>query len=1011
MTDARLPWNRLQGELELRQRIPSSTYRIQFHGGFTFHDAAAIVPYLAQLGADACYCSPFLQAKPGTQHGYDICDHDDFHAELGSETDYLGFTSALDEVQMGQIIDFVPNHMGVDPVHNRWWRDVLENGPSSPFAHFFDIDWDPVKRELRGKVLLPLLEDQYGIVLERGDLQLEWHEGRLIVRRGELHFPVDPKQYLHVLQYRLDALAKQLGGEDSSLGTYRELVQAFHELPGCSETDRCEERQERKEELLSRLQTLIQACPEISSHIEHNLAVFNGEPGNRESFDLLHEFLEAQPYRLAHWKAAHDEINYRRFFHIHELGGLRMEDADVFTATHRLVLRLVREGRVTGIRLDHLDGLFDPLGYLERLQEAVLIEWVDDQLRRDVTHDPEVDSAVAQWRVDQQQRTPGGIADRPLYLIAEKILSPNESLPKAWPLHGTSGYEFLNDLNRLFVDSENRNPMREIYERFTAQQTSYEEEAYRCKKLITQVAMASELKMLARALNRISERDRRTRDYTLDSLRETIREVVACFPVYRTYLDGFGIRQADREIVHRAVGRAVWRNPAMSPTVFAFLRQVLLLEGDLAADEYDRRLEFVMKFQQYTGPVEAKGVEDTAFYRYHLLLSLNEVGGTPDRFGASPDEFHAANRRRRQEWPAAMLATATHDNKRGEDVRARINVLSEIPSDWQRHVFHWQRLHAVHRTDVAGIPAPAAADEYALYQTLVGAWPAELSVTDAASTQPIPDEFVQRIRQFMLKAIKEASRHTGWTDPIDAYDEAVTSFVDRVLQGPTTAEFLQDFLPFLQQVAQWGMVNSLAQVVLKIISPGVPDFYQGGELWDLSLVDPDNRRPVDYEQRRQMLESLEPLLADRSAEPGAVGELLTHWPDGRIKLFVTACGLRLRRQDPECFLNGDYVPLVVEGPLQPHVVAAARQVEDRSVIAVVPRLVTQLTTAQRPLPIGAATWNDARLTLAPECSANRFRNVLSGEILDSRTTDHGTSLRMADVLATLPVALLIPHPG
>ncbi len=987
-----------------KRHVPTSTYRVQFHNGFGFRDAASIVAYLSRLGIDACYCSPYFQARPGTSHGYDICDHGRLHDELGGETDYGVFTSALSEAGMGQIVDFVPNHMAVDAVHNRWWRDVLENGPASPYARFFDIDWDPVKAELRGKVLLPVLEDHYGLLLERGEIRLAWNEGRFTVTHGPMHFPIDPKQYSHVLQYRLDDLTERLGEQHPDLATFRELLQAFYELPGCGEVDCGEERLRLKDDLLVRLDRLVVSSPQIARHIEENVRRYNGEPGVRDSFDLLHDFLEAQPYRLAYWKVAHDEINYRRFFHIQELGGLRMEDEAVFEATHRLLLKLVREGRVTGIRLDHLDGLFDPLKYLERFQDEVLFARAAERFGDDVIDSGSRES-LRQWRRQQDRRSDHPVRC-PLYLVAEKILAPQESLPADWPLHGSSGYDFMNDLNRLFVDSRHGEEMRDIYERFSGNRQRYEDVVEECKRLITRSVLASELKMLSRELNRICELDRRTRDYTLDSLREAIREVVVAFPVYRTYFDGLGIEPADREIVDRAVSRAMRRNPAMSPGVFSFLHEVLLLGGELSEEEQSRRLKFVMKFQQYTGPVEAKGVEDTAFYRYGVLLSLNEVGGKPDRFGDSIEAFHGANRTRRREWPSAMLATATHDNKRGEDVRARINVLSEIPGEWERHVSRWRQLHAAHRVDLDGESAPAAADEYVFYQTLLGAWPADL---DIDPSQSVPDEFVERMREFLLKAVREANLHTSWMHPIDAYEGAVAGFVERTLNGPTSRDFLEDFLPFQRQVARWGMLNSLAQLVLKLVSPGVPDFYQGTELWDLNLVDPDNRRSVDYRHRNELLAQLEPLLVGDPSEDHTrgVGELLRRWPDGRIKLLITACGLRLRRQFPDLFRDGDYTALATNGPLREHVVAAVRSDGNRSVIAVAPRRVAKLIGPDFSLPIDPETWGDSALTLGASFVPTRWRNALTGEVLEVDTTAGGATFPLADVLRVLPVAILV----
>lgn len=991
-----------------RHRVPVSTYRLQFGPGFSFQDAADLAPYLAELGIDACYCSPYLQARPGTEHGYDICDHSRLHGELGSEDDYHAFTEALAEHRMGQILDFVPNHMGLDPEANRWWRDVLENGPSSTYASYFDIDWQPAKPELRGKVLLPVLEDQYGVVLERGDLQLAWIESRLAVRYGNQHFPIDPKQYPRVLEYRLDSLERELSPEDSQLLTLRHLIQAFKELPDCGDADGARRRQTRKESLFEELSELMEVSSEVSLHLEENVARFNGRPGTPESFDLLHDLLEAQPYRLAYWQAAHDEINYRRFFQINELGGLRMEDPKVFSACHGLVLRLIRQGVVTGLRLDHLDGLFDPLAYLKRLQEAVLLEWAAERFSVKSTQDEMLREFVRGWRRQQRAAEPDGPADRPLYLIAEKILSFDESLPTTFPLHGTTGYDFLNHVNRLFVDRRNHKKMRRIYEEFSGRRQQFEEEVYKCKKLITRTLMASTLKTLALELDRITERNRRTRDFTLDSLREAIREVVACFPVYRTYVDSSGIGPGDRRVIEKAVREARRRNPMMMPVIFEFLKRLLIADQTDPYMEEGRRLSFVRKFQQYTGPVEAKGVEDTVFYRHHLLASLNEVGGDPRRFGSEPEEFHQSNLDRLRFWPSGMLATATHDTKRGEDIRSRLNVLSEVPEDWSRHIRLWRNLHESHRTVLEGRPCPDPNDEYLLYQTLVGAWPADLTL---APSDSVPEAFLNRIRDFMIKAVREAKVQTSWRHPMNDYETALSDFVQGVLQGPTTEQFLVDFLPFQQRISQWGMVHSLAQVLLKIVSPGVPDFYQGAELWDLNLVDPDNRRPVDFVHRQRLLEDLAPFLPvfgkGRGGPVAVLGELLENWMDGRIKLFVTACGLRLRRRYPELFLKGQYLPLRVCGDLSRHVVAAARSWEGRWMAVVVPRLISRVTLSDQFLPLGPETWRDTAVSLPSDLSGAQAWSLLTGEIAQPRMGNQGSLFPLADLFRDCPVALLL----
>lgn len=1000
-----------------RRRLPISTYRLQLHKGFAFADAREIVPYLAQLGVTDCYCSPYLQARPGSTHGYDITDHNTLNAELGTPADYQAFVNELARHQMGQVLDFVPNHMGVDPVSNRWWRDVLEHGPASPYARFFDIDWNPIKPKLRDKVLLPFLGDHYGLVLERGELQVAFDGGAFILRYFDQNLPLDPGQFPRVLRLGLAGLQADLSPDDSHLLEYLSIVTELEHLPSTTETDpeRVAERQRETRVARERLSRLVSAAPRIQNAVNEILKKVNGQPGEPASYDLLHELLELQPYRLAYWKTALHEINYRRFFDINDLAGVRMEEPAVFAATHGLILRLIREGKVTGLRLDHLDGLFDPAGYLDQLQEAVLQEWAAVALAPQTPLAEDWRRAVRAWREEERKQDPGGPAARPFYLLAEKILSEDEALPAAWPLHGTSGYDFLNDLNRLFVDPLNHKALQRICARFSGHQTPYAEVVYEGKKLITWTALASELNVLAHALNNISEGDRRLRDFTRNSLREALREFVAGFPVYRTYINAAGAAEADRRLIDIALTRARWRNPAMEPSVLNFVRDVLLPspDGQLQPDDCRRRLEFAMKFQQYTGPVQAKGVEDTTFYRYNVLLSLNEVGGDPQRGGGTPTQFHEANRKRREHWPHAMLATATHDTKRGEDGRARLNVLSEIPQEWRRALSRWSRLLASLRTRVNGAPAPDRNDEYLFYQTLLGAWPAEPAGTSHATAPP---ELVRRVRDYLTKAIKEAKVHTSWINPNEDYDNAMVKFVERALTGPRAARFLGDFLPFQQRLARLGMINSLSQVVLKTVSPGVPDFYQGTELWDFSLVDPDNRRPVDYELRKHYLHELDPFLDpaaghaefDRSV---AVTNWLEHWDDGRIKLFVTTTGLRLRQRLPLVFLDGNYQPLIPQGDYADHVVALARRYKGEGIIAVVPRLVSRLLTPAQLLPVGPDIWQSTWLPIPPEWQTASFSNLLTGERIRPLLQEGQPGLAVAEALRTCPVALLRLEPS
>jgi (1->4)-alpha-D-glucan 1-alpha-D-glucosylmutase len=967
---------------ERRWRVPVSTYRLQFHRGFTFEQARDLVPYLAALGITDCYSSPHLKASPGSTHGYDICDHNQLNPEVGAESEYAAFTSALSAHGMGQVVDFVPNHMGIDASTNGWWRDVLENGRCSSFAAFFDIDWDPIKSELEEKVLLPILGDQYGLVLERGELRVVYEDGSFVLRYFDKNLPINPRQFPRVLEHGLESLQEDLGDDDPRLLELLSIATSLRNLPAYTETDtaRVTERHREKEVARERLQRLIESSSRLRRHVEDAVAAFNGRVGERASFDRLHELLEAQPYRLSYWRTASHEINYRRFFDINDLAGLRMEDPAVFEATHGLILRLVGEGKITGLRLDHIDGLFDPERYLVGLQEAICRQ-----------------AGTAPGQPDGSGR------GRSFYVVAEKILSRDESLPEHWPVAGTSGYDFLNELNGLFVDRRNQRALARVYRRFTGRRDAFADLVYQCKKLIMDTPMASELNVLAEALNRLSECDRRTRDFTLNSLREALREVVACFPIYRTYLSAASCADHDRAAVDAAVRQARRRNPTVESSIFDFLRGMLLSapEDRAGGSEHGQRLMFAMKLQQYTGPVQAKGVEDTAFYRYNLLASLNEVGGDPAHFGTTPVEFHAANRRRRQCWPHAMLASATHDTKRGEDVRARLNVLSEIPEEWGRYVSVWARINASNRSPVEGQPAPDRNDEYLFYQSLLGIWPPG---ADSGG------DVVPRLREYVLKSAREAKVHTSWITQNEPYEQALVRFVERTLAGPTARRFLSAFLPLQRRIAALGMINSLSQLVLRSVCPGVPDFYQGTELWDLNLVDPDNRRPVDYAQRRRLLHELEPSLAAGAGgaeRAPAVRALLESWPDGRIKLFLTAALLRARRRLPDLFLDGAYDAAEARGERAENVVGVVRQHGDRVLVAVVPRLVSALTPEEQTPPVGERCWGDTSLSVSAPATGRPLVNLFTGESASREESQGRSVLRVAAVLRTSPVAVLL----
>jgi (1->4)-alpha-D-glucan 1-alpha-D-glucosylmutase len=947
-------------------RRPLTTYRLQFNRDFRFSDARDLVPYLTELGVTECYCSPYLKANPGSRHGYDVCEHS-LNPELGSEADYECFCSTLETHDLGHIVDFVPNHMSADPRSNPWWRDVLENGPSSPFADFFDIDWDPIKPELKDKVLLPVLGDQYGRVLERGELKVRLQNGALHLWYFDLDLPINPRQSPRVLGLHRDRLEREMAG-DPALREYLSILTALHNLPLYAEREptRIAERQREKEVARERLGRLLAESPRLRRHVDDCLRQANGESGTPVSFDVLHELLEHQAYRLAYWRTASDEINYRRFFDINELVALRMEVPAVFEAAHGLLWRLVSDGKVTGVRVDHPDGLLDPAAYFKRLQQ---------------------------------------LTGQPLYVVGEKILSAGESLNPNWRIAGTTGYGFLNMVSALFVDPRHVQAMRRLYTRVTGHQETFEEVAYEGRRTIMLTAMASELNVLAHALNRLAEQDRRSRDFTLNNCRTALREVVACFPVYRTYVNRSGASDFDREIITAAIAEARRRNPLMEASIFDFLRDILLPESRAEDPIEQERLRFAMKVQQFTAPVLAKGVEDTAFYRYNVLVSANEVGGHPGRLSTTVAEFHEMNCRRLKCWPLELLATSTHDTKHGEDARARITVLSEMPVAWSKAAAAWMRINGHNRVKGHGTWAPDRNDEYLFYQVLIGSWPAEnvqAPIADRASA-----DLVERLVAYMDKAAREAKVHTSWIEENPEYSKALVRFVRETLAGQTARRFLASFVPFQRRVAQVGMVNSLSQLVLKLASPGVPDFYQGTELWDLNLVDPDNRRAVDFATRRHLLTGLGPVLDRIDHETAAEREaqdLVTRWTDGRIKLLVTTCGMRFRRHHRALMLDGAYTPLEVDGAHADHVVTFARHDDTGTLLVVAPRLVVPLVTEERPLPIGPDVWAATRIVLPPGTRAARYRHVITGEWCE--TTSDRSSLPVASALGTCPVALL-----
>ncbi len=914
--------------MDLIPRIPTATYRLQFHADFTFRDALAIVEYLDELGISDIYTSPYFQAPPESTHGYDVTNHNRINPAIGDLGDFRTLSSALRDRGMGQILDFVPNHMGIGESLNQWWMEVLEEGLASPYAQYFDIDWHPGKAALADRVMLPILGERYGCVLEKGELTLRLENGSFQLCYFHTRLPLRLRSYAFIL----DKAATRLPGK---LAVELRKVSGLFQDAGSKTLAK------------SRLRELAEVHPETTAAIEQTLRELEGEPGVARSFDELHTLLEQQVYRLGYWKVAAGEINYRRFFDINSLAAIRVEIPEVFDAAHRLVFELLARGDVTGLRIDHIDGLWDPQDYLRRLQ-------------------------------DRYAEMCGTTNPQGLYLLVEKILEmTGETLPANWPVHGTTGYEFANQVVQCFTDASAEKRLSKFYAQFTDTPLSFADLAYEKKRQTLQSALGSEMAALGRMLDEISEMHRQFRDYTLSMLTNAVREVMACFPVYRTYASGDRPQTGEEEKqVLRAISAARRRNPAMEKAIFDFLRAVLLLRlpGGLTEAQRQIHFRFVQKFQQCSGPVMAKGVEDTAFYLFNRLSALNEVGGNPGMFGIPIKSFHARNSARQSLSPHTLLATTTHDTKRSEDVRMRLAAISEMSGEWRKAVKRWSKLNRKHLTPIGTELAPSPNEEYLLYQTLLGAWPID---------SPVDEEFVKRIQAYMTKALKEGKVNSSWTSPVEEWENATTSFVQQILDENLSRPFREDLTRYASRISLLGMLNSLSQTVLKCTTPGVPDIYQGTEIWDLSLVDPDNRRPVDYAQRRELLKSL----------PGAnVTGLLADWPSGRIKLHFLHTLLRFRRENSVFFREADYQPLKVTGKFQKHIIAFARTLGRERLVVIVPRLCGTFAG----IPTGEV-WEDTSVA-DPD----------GGYELLSRRTLPGAapSIRVCEALAILPACVL-----
>ena len=910
----------------MSERPPSATYRLQLNTHFTFRDALGLIDYLHDLGISHVYASPLMAARSGSLHGYDVVDPARLNPEIGTAEDFRAFSDALKTRGMGLLLDIVPNHMCATDSGNQWWQDVLERGAKSPYAKYFDIDFHPEKVDLSEKILLPILGDQFGKVLENQEIEVRYGDGGFQVRYGTQTLPLALESWSRILEPAVAGLRERVSGEHSELLRLEDLLLRLR--------DREAPYEARKAAVSARLQALYREGNGAREAIEGSIRVLNGHKGEPRSFDALETLLFEQPYRVSYWRVATDEVNYRRFFDINDLVAIRVEEPEVFRATHDLALGLIRDGRVSGLRIDHVDGLLEPVRYLESLR----------MLAKEAGAGPS------------------------FLILVEKILDQDERLDPQWPVDGTTGYEFLNVLNGLFVQPAGLTALEAFYERFTRRFEPSSEVIYRSKRLTMATSMAGELHVLARRLDRISEQHRSSRDFTLKSLEAALAEVIACFPVYRTYTDAQGqATPVDRSILEAAVSAARSRNAAMNESIFLFIQEVLLLEGPsgLSDEQRAERVNFVLRFQQLTGPVMAKGLEDTACYRRHPLASLCEVGGRPDRRPTTLTDFHEFAAQRQARWGKSLSATTTHDTKRSEDVRARLNVLTEMPEDWSEAVQEWSKLNAGCKTQLGSRAVPDPNEEYFLYQTLLSSIPQD----------PVSPDYGPRLKAYLVKALREARLHSSWMGPNLPYEEAVCRFADAILDP--VHGFLDKIHCWLDRIGPGAMCNSLGQMLLKIASPGIPDFYQGSEFIDLRLADPDNRQPVDYSVRRRILKDLPAFPSKETAR-----ELLSRNDLDALKMLVTREALRVRRQNAELFLEGDYAPLEVRG--SDHLLAFARRTPAREIVILIGRFLAA--------PSGWAG------TEVPDLSGARVRDLLWNET--------GAEFSLDAILSPLPIAML-----
>ena len=940
------------------KRLPSATYRVQLNPNFRFADTCKILDYLHDLGISDLYLSPVLASRRGSDHGYDVTDPTRINPELGSEEDFAILQTELQNRGMGLLLDTVPNHMAAS-AENPWWMDVLENGTQSAYAAFFDIDWHPHSRSLDGRILLPILGRPFGEALDSGEIKLIFQESRFFFQYFDSLFPLTPRSYHAILNHRFDRLKEVLGEDSPAFHEYSGIISSVRELSSAERrsSETTAERRLRFESSRDRLRSLMNSSQEVARFVEENVAEINGKEGDASSFGFLQRLLAEQNYKLAFWQNLNESINYRRFFTITDLVGIRIEDPVVFEATHGYTLRLVAKSPLAGLRIDHIDGLRDPLAYLNKLQERL----ASDETRKETSS----------------------------YVVVEKILSRDESLPADWPVSGTTGYDYLNEANGIFVEPEGARQIEESYSSFIGRRQNFADVVYQKKKLVMNSLLGVEMRTLGRHLSELAAQDRYARELNRGQLIEALIEVTACLSIYRTYIRNMEIPAQCARYIEDAVTAARSRAPNLNSACFDFVRDVLLILNlpHVLVDEREARLAFVMRWQQFTGPIVAKGLEDTALYVYHPLLSLNEVGGNPCPTDAvSLDDVYAFLGKRQKNWPGSLDASSTHDTKRSEDVRARLNVLSEMPSEWDDHLDLWTKQNFQYKQQVKGEAVPDRNEEYFIYQTLLGVWPLD---REGCAT------LLKRVQDHIIKATREAMVHTRWTRPNQPHEDALVKFVERILSAQDNRRFLEDFRQFQKKVAYFGMINGLSQTLLKISAPGVPDFYQGSELWDLRLVDPDNRGPVDFEKRVAVLQNI----ANIDNSGPALHDLVEHWRDGRIKMYLIWKAIRFRREYANLFRDGEFVPLQSAGAYSRNVTTFIRCYGNSWVLAATPRWLSQVPAKAKE----EFNWADTRIILPPD-SPVEWNNILTPTQLRSKSEAGQQYLMVNDLFQKFPVA-------